>query len=120
MKKNKDKFVLNYENLKALCDQYMKEYKGFKIHIDHSCNKTSNSFYVRFFYKGYTTSLRVSDHDTKMTKIGGAIRNLIIDDVRTYAVYSKICEAGRDLKCKEKHSRIDRLFKEIEREKKCN
>lgn len=119
MKKEMNKaFQLNYENLKALCDRFLKGNKLFSIKIDHSCNKTSNSFYLRFFYCGDTTSLRVSDHNTKLTEIGGGIRNLVIDgSVRTYAVYTKICETARDLRHKNQRLKIDRLFEEIRSKK---
>ena len=87
--------------------------KDIEIKLEQSPNK-NNSFYFYFIHNDYSTGLRISDHDTKLTEGGGGIRNIVIDEYSTYnMLYVKVKETIQALKKKEKHVNLEKLFDKI-------
>lgn len=114
----KDKFILSYENINNICSKLLKNKSGIVVYIEKSPNKNSNSFYLRFKDKNTSTSLRLSDHHTLLTKNDAGIRNLIITNSTTNGeVINKINEALTALKYKSNIIRIDTLYSKIKKEK---
>lgn len=110
----KDKFILNYENLSKLCDKVLVKFPRVKIKIEKSPNKMSNSFYLRFYVSNVSTSLRISDHNTQLTSIGGGIRNLVVDKYTSNGtVVGRLCETIYSLNKKAHNSHLEELFDRI-------
>lgn len=110
----KDKFILNYENLTKLCDDILIKFPKVKLKIEKSPNKMSNSFYLRFYLCNVSTSLRISDHNTRLTDIGGGIRNIVVDKTTTDGmIMNKIYEAIYALQRKLSRVHIEELYDKI-------
>lgn len=114
-KKNNNTFELSYYQIRKVCELMVKKYNHLYIKIDRSPYNPDESFYLRFMLKGYTTSLRISNHHTKLTAAGGGIRNLIVNEFTTVSTVTSKCErAIKDLFYKIEAIKIDSLYKTIE------
>ena len=115
----KDKFILSYENVLAVCNKVLLKYPKVKAEIEKSPNKDSNSCYVKFYLDNVSNAVRVSDHNTRLTGIGGGIRNIVVDKHTTQGmVFNIMLEALVALERKAYRVRINSLFAEISKLKK--
>lgn len=74
-------FDLNDTNVTKYCNYFTHIHPEIHIEIEKSPNENHNSFYIRMYLNednSKCTSLRISDHHTKLTLEGTGIRNIIV------------------------------------------
>lgn len=115
----KHRFVLSKNNIILLCIYFQEQHQDIYIELKQSPNENSNSFYLYFHLGEISACLRISDHNTKLTAVGGGTRNIIIKKgIKYNDVYTQMCNAVKDLKRRLQYIQTKNIFKEVENEKK--
>lgn len=110
----KKKFYLNEDNLTDMCNYFISKHPNVKISIEKSPYLNHNSFYLRFYIGKISCSLRISDHDTRLTSLGGGIRNIIVGkSTKNIVILNKFEETLKTLKWKIHRIKFDEIFKNI-------
>lgn len=111
-----DKFKLDDEHIEFIVSKIKNKHEYItSIGIEKSPNRYSNSFYLRVYNKGSCVSLRISDHDTKLTSQGGGINNIVVGKSTTNNRVIKYIEEHLlpKLNTKTRAVNLTNLFKNI-------